>query len=145
MELEPAQLGQRVIFVSHLDSDSVLGAEIAHEDRDDESVGFVACHLHETCSAQICSVLDAKVAEELHLEQACRARAGDPWPIAPPGPGSRERFELLVDAFEALLGQAMHFVMENSPHLDESAYRVQRRSRAGSRAARIASSCQGGA
>jgi hypothetical protein len=31
-----------------------------------------------------------------------------------------------VDALEALLGQTMHFVMENSPHLDESAYRVHR-------------------
>jgi hypothetical protein len=53
------------------------------------------------------------VAEELHLEEAARAFARDPWWFAPPRASARERFELLMDALEAHFRKAEYLVVEN--------------------------------
>src|SRR5712692_496102 len=45
-ELEAAQLGQRVILIFDRGADAVLGAQVAQENRDDQGVGLVACHLY---------------------------------------------------------------------------------------------------
>src|SRR2546430_11909130 len=72
VEVETAQLGERVILVADRGPNAVLGAEVPHEDRDDQGVGLVARHLDETCSAQIPALFIFQVPEELHLEKAAR-------------------------------------------------------------------------
>ena len=143
-ELEAAQLGERVVFITHGNRDPVLRTQVAHEDRDDESVRLIAGHLHKAGRAEVPLFFQAEMAEVLHLEEAGRARAGNPRGITTPSPRSRERFELLVDALEPLLRQAVQPVVENSRHCVPS-LPVQDRGRASSRARFIMSSCHGGA
>jgi len=59
-----------VVFVFHRDPDAIFGAQVAHENRDDQRIGLVAGHLHKAGRADVCFVLDPYVPEVLHLEQA---------------------------------------------------------------------------
>src|SRR5437868_9577889 len=137
-----------MVFVADRRGDAVLGAQVAHEDRDDQGVGFVAGHLDEAGGAEAVALVVLEVAEELHLEEATRLRAGAPGPAAAPGARGRQGFELLVDAFEPMLGQAIQPVVQNPRHLA-----IKPTGQGGGRGAirgavrpaRITSSCQGGA
>jgi hypothetical protein len=93
-----------MILVFHRRLDGVLGAQVPHEDRDDQGIGLITGHLHKAGGADI-GLIVSEVAEVLHLEEAPRIRAGDPGCVATPGPCGGERLELLVDALEALLGK----------------------------------------
>ena len=115
-ELEASQLGERMILVDQQRSDPVLGAQVAQEDRDDQSVSLVARHLDEACGDQQALLIDLEVTEVLHFEKTTRARARDPWPIAAPRAGGREGLELLVNALEAVLRQAVKTVVKDSLH-----------------------------
>src|SRR2546423_2017340 len=106
-EIEAAQLEQRMILVANRRADSVFGAQIAHEDRDDQGVGFVPRHLHEPGRAQGAAFLISQVPEELHLEEATRLRTGDPWRATAPCASLAERLELLVHALDSMLGKAI--------------------------------------
>src|SRR5262249_34909713 len=79
VEVEVAQLGQRVILVANRSAYAVLGAEVAHEERDDQRVGLVTGRLEEAGGAECFAVVVLEVAEKLHLEEAAGVRAGDPW------------------------------------------------------------------
>src|SRR5690348_838247 len=116
-KVEAAQLRERMVLVEDRCADPVLGAEVAHEDRDDERVGLVAGHLHEAGGAETRTDLVAEVAEELHLEKPARLGARDPRATAAPRADAGERVELFVDALEAMLRQAVEPVVEDPRHL----------------------------
>src|ERR1700730_4843647 len=118
VELQPAQLRQRVILVLQCRLDPVLGAEIAHEDRKDEGIGLVAGHLEEAGRARVCDVFNLEMAEVLHLEQSTRAGAGHPRRPAAPGPSRGQRLELGVHALEPLLGKPVQAIVEDPTHSD---------------------------
>jgi len=84
IELKSPQLRQRVIIVLQCGLDPVLGAQVAHEDGDDQRVGLIAGHLDEARGGRIRDVLVLEVAEVLHLEQAAGTGARHPrWLAAP--------------------------------------------------------------
>src|SRR2546421_1474228 len=47
VELEAAELGQRMLIIAPLDVGSILGAAISKEEEEDQSVGLVTRHLQE--------------------------------------------------------------------------------------------------
>ena len=102
-ELEAAELRERVVAVPQQDSNPVLGAQIAKEDRDDQGIGFIARHLHEARCGKVGRLSLPRVSEVLHLEQAARMRAGDPRPIAAPGSSTRKGFELIVQTLQQVI------------------------------------------
>src|SRR5438132_3110508 len=51
LEVETAELGQRMILVADRSAHPIFGAQVTHEDRDNQGVGFVAGHLHKAGSA----------------------------------------------------------------------------------------------
>src|SRR5438094_2071688 len=55
--------------------------------------------------------------EVLHREQIARVRARDPWPVATPSASFRERFELLMQPLESMIGQAVNPVVEDALHV----------------------------
>src|SRR6185503_1205853 len=120
--------------------DPVLGAQVAHEDRDDQGIGFVAGHLDEAAGAEIPRLVVLEVAEVLHLEKAARLRARDPRLLAAPSPGFGERLELLVHTLQAMLRKAVQAVVEYPSHAATSLPAV-----GGGRERRIKASCHGGA
>src|SRR5215472_3009875 len=106
-KVEASELREWVVLVEDRRADAVLSAEVAHEDRDDQRVGLVAGHLHESGGAEARADLVPEVAEVLHLEEPVGLRARDPWLCAAPCTHCAQCVELLVDAFEAVLGQAV--------------------------------------
>src|SRR5260370_39234848 len=115
-ELEPAQLGEGMVLVLQCRLDPVFRAQVAHEDGDDQGVGLVARHLHETRSGGIYDVLVFEVAEVLHLEESARVRAGHPRRLAAPCTCSGKSLELDVHPLETLLRQPVQPVVEDSTH-----------------------------
>src|SRR2546423_11897426 len=109
-----------MVLVANRSSDSVLNTEVPHENRDDQRVGLVACHLHEPRCAQSFAFVISQVSEEFHLEQPAGLGTRHPWRPTPPRACLREHIELFVDAFESMLGKAMQSVMEDSRHFDVS-------------------------
>src|SRR6266550_5160731 len=107
LEVETAELGQRMILVANRRADPVFGAQVTHEDRDDQGIGFVAGQLHKAGSAQGLAVVIPQVPEEFHLKQPAGLRAGNPGRATPPRTGLGKHIELFVDTLESMLGQAM--------------------------------------
>src|SRR6202162_2322297 len=105
-----------MVLVFHPRRDSVLRAEVSHEDRDDQRIGLVTGHLHETCGRDG-RLRVVQVAEVLRLEQTARVRAGDPRRIAAPGAGSGECLELRVNTLKILASTPYQPVMNNSLHV----------------------------
>jgi hypothetical protein len=96
--------------------DPILGAQVAQEYREDQSVGLVARHFHEPSGTGTHNILELETPKELHLEQTARLGARHPGGLAAPRAGRREGFELGVHPFEALVWQAVQAVMEDPPH-----------------------------
>jgi len=107
LEVETAELGQRMILVADRSADPIFGAQVTHEDRDDQGVGFVAGHLHKAGSAYGLALFISQVPEEFHLEQPAGLRARNPGCAAPPRTGLSEHIELFVDTLKSMLGKAM--------------------------------------
>src|SRR5260370_39657032 len=105
-----------MILVLQCRLDSVFRAQLANEDGDDQGVGLVARHLHETCSGGVYDVLVFEVAEVLHLEESARVRAGHPRRLAAPSTCSGKTSELGGHPLETLLGKSVQPVVEDSAH-----------------------------
>src|SRR5690242_8595303 len=106
-----------MVLVTDRGPHSMLGAEVAHEDRDDQSVRFVGRHLDEPARAQTAALVVAEMSEILHLEEPVRLGAPDPWCAAMPRADIAKGGELLVDPLETLSGQAVKAVMKNPRHV----------------------------
>ncbi len=70
IEFQPAQLCERVVLILQGCLDPILGAQVAHEDGNDECVGLIAGHLGEPGGAGVRDVFVLEMPEILHLEQA---------------------------------------------------------------------------
>src|SRR5713101_6941182 len=105
-----------MVLVPQHDPDSVFGREVAQEDRDDQGVGLVPCHLHEAGGREVAFRIGVRVTEVLHREEVARIPARDPGPVAAPGASLCKLLELLVQPLESMVGQAVNPVVEYAPH-----------------------------
>src|SRR5947209_20547288 len=114
------KLRERVILVANRCSDPKVGAEVAHEDREDQCIRLVAGHLDEARRTQACALVIAEVAEVLHLEEPSRRRARDPGRAAPPRAHAAESGEVLVQMLESMLWKAVKAVVKDPRHIGVS-------------------------
>src|SRR5947208_15994027 len=100
-----------MVFVANRRVNSVFRAQIAHKAGDDQGIGFVACHLHESGRAEPLAFFVLEVAEEFHLEEAAGLRAGHPWSAASQPPRAGEPAELAVQALQTVPWHAIEPAM----------------------------------